>query len=80
MPTVFRKIAGRIIPIRVAARKFVQDEAVNIIEVQNARKAARFGGMDKLGGIFLKYTQQRAKKTGMAIAKRIARFKKKGIL
>lgn len=81
LKTVFRRIGGRIVPIRVSTKLMsgVQDEFVNILEVQRARKAAKFGDLDIMGYTFLKTTKIRAKKTGALVARRIARFGKKGI-
>ena len=75
----FIKRAGRIIPIRTAG-KFIQGELQNIKEVAKVRSMMRAGGQDSFGGVFLKTAQIRSKATGQAIAKRISRFKKKGIL
>ena len=79
LKTVFRRIGGRIVPIRVSAKALVgvQDDFVNIMEVQKARKLLKFGKMDVLGYAFMKTATIRAKKTGALAARRIARFAKK---
>lgn len=70
--TVFRKVRGRIIPIRVDATRRMQDDFVNIFEVQSARRAIKVPGADELAGAFLKTARKRAKLTGQNVAKRIA--------
>ncbi len=80
MPIIFRRIGGRIIPIKQIVKNVVQDERTTLIEVKRARLALKTTGLDRLGQAFLSTARERAKVAGTNIGKRIARFKKKGIL
>ena len=82
LKTIFKRIRGRIVPIRVSGLKSkpLQDEFVNIVEVRSARKTqrTRMTQKDPLGrmmeGIFNKGAKKRSKQTGKNIARRLARL------
>lgn len=75
---VFRRIRGRIIPIRVQEGLF-QDDFVNIAEIQKARKQIKESksAFDRLQMSFMKGAKRRAKETGRGVARRIIALQKK---
>lgn len=73
---IFRRIRGKLVPIRMNVLGGAQDEVQNIKEIQKVRKMASFEQMDALGGAFLVTARKRAKETGAAIVRRIARLNK----
>ena len=75
---VFRRIGGKIIPIKIAS-KVMQTEYVTVREVQKARAAIKTTGADIMFGTYLRAAQKRSKIVGETIAKRISRFRAKGI-
>lgn len=74
---VFRRVRGRIIPIKKRGGD-LPDELQNVIEVKKARRYFKKQGEtpDILGGTFLNYTRRNAKRAGKEIRKRIALMKR----
>jgi hypothetical protein len=79
MKTVFRRIGGRIIPIRVASTG-IPSEIQKIVHIQKARAfAASSKTFDEISGVFYAVAKRQAKETGAKIARRIARLRRLGI-
>ena len=82
--TVFRKIRGRVVPVRVSTNQS-PDENQKIEHIRRALKSLRDeptkmgSAMDrKFQAVFYKIARKQSKETGARISKRISKLKKRG--
>lgn len=79
---VFRKIRGKIIPVKVSLNN-APDDLEKIEHIRKAKKALdtitkKSGKNDKMfKGVFYNLAKKQSKKTGQDIARRIAKMKKR---
>jgi len=76
--TVFRRIRGRIIPIRVSTRRAAPDEDQKIAHIRNALKFLRDKPTprdSRVAGVLFKLARRQSKETGQRIGKRIRKLK-----
>lgn len=73
--TVFRRIGGRIVPIRKAVKAGEPDEIQKVVHVRRARKYLKEDSPDKLGTAFWRTARKESKIAGDKIGRRIAKLK-----